>query len=491
MSVKARMPDGSLADRSHSFYSTVHGPVVNSLVGLPLFPWAPSTAFTFADANATNFRYLNHFFDVDRAQSTRRLHRVLAHRPGDPLGQHDRRRLPRQGLLRRHLGRPTRHQRRRHRSATPPPARRPLPTLAVAVLDGSRSSCDWGSDPDAVEPGIFGPSNLPHLFRDDYVTNGNDSYWLSNPEQPLEGFARIIGDERTARSLRTRLGLVMVAAHHRIARAGQSSPSRQLQATAFNNRQYAGELFRDPLLAMCEQNPTLPGSSGPVDVSAACPVLAAWTLRDDLDAAGAILFRRFASRVLASPAPVGGPQGVFTVPFDVADPVNTPARPRHRQPERAARARRRRQRPARRRHPARRRPARTPVRAASARAGLAIPTHGGPGTLGVFNAINVPWVSGEGYPDTPHGSSFVIAASINGARCPPVRTILTYSQSENPRSPTSPTRRACLPASDGSVDRFCRGQILADPKLRVIRLRCDGARARRGRSGWTGLSGID
>ena len=37
--------------------------------------------------------------------------------------------------------------------------------------------------------------------------NSNDSYWLSNPEQPLEGFDRIIGDERTERSLRTRSGL--------------------------------------------------------------------------------------------------------------------------------------------------------------------------------------------------------------------------------------------------------------------------------------------
>jgi acyl-homoserine-lactone acylase len=41
------------------------------------------------------------------------------------------------------------------------------------------------------------------------VTNSNDSYWLSNPHQPLTGFARIIGDEGTARTLRTRIGLIM------------------------------------------------------------------------------------------------------------------------------------------------------------------------------------------------------------------------------------------------------------------------------------------
>ncbi|MEJ7715638.1 MAG: hypothetical protein WKF40_08040 [Thermoleophilaceae bacterium] len=67
------------------------------------------------------------------------------------------------------------------------------------MLDGSRSSCNWGTDPSAIEPGIFGPKeHLPSLFRNDYVANSNDSYWLSNPEQPLTGFPLIIGDEDTA-----------------------------------------------------------------------------------------------------------------------------------------------------------------------------------------------------------------------------------------------------------------------------------------------------
>ncbi len=103
--------------------------------------------------------------------------------------------------------------------------------LRLPVLDGSRSSCEWGSDPDAVQDGIFGPGNLPSLFRSDYVTNSNDSYWLANPEAPLEGFDRIIGDEETARSLRTRLGLVMV--RERLAgsdgRPGKRFTLRQLQ----------------------------------------------------------------------------------------------------------------------------------------------------------------------------------------------------------------------------------------------------------------------
>jgi acyl-homoserine-lactone acylase len=142
--------------------------------------------------------------------------------------------------------------------------------LGLPVLDGSRAACAWGSDADAAVPGILGVGRMPFLFRDDYVTNSNDSYWLSNPAQPLEGFDRIIGDERTERTLRTRSGLRIVA--DRLARGRFTL--RALQDAVFDNRQYAGELMRDDLVAFCRTRP---------DLAEACDVLAAWDLRDDLD----------------------------------------------------------------------------------------------------------------------------------------------------------------------------------------------------------------
>jgi acyl-homoserine-lactone acylase len=45
----------------------------------------------------------------------------------------------------------------------------------VTILDGSRAGCAWGSDPGAVEPGIFAPATDPTLTRTDYVTNSNNS----------------------------------------------------------------------------------------------------------------------------------------------------------------------------------------------------------------------------------------------------------------------------------------------------------------------------
>ena len=69
VTVKALAADGTLEDRTRTLYSTDHGPIFTSILGLPLFPWTPTTAYAMGDANAANFRYLNHFFETDQAQS--------------------------------------------------------------------------------------------------------------------------------------------------------------------------------------------------------------------------------------------------------------------------------------------------------------------------------------------------------------------------------------------------------------------------------------
>ena len=103
------------------------------------------------------------------------------------------------------------------------------------------------------------------------------------------------------------------------------------------------------------------------------------------------------------------------------------------------------------------------------RGGEKIPIHGGPGTLGDFNAINVTWTPPKGYPDVQHGSSFVMAASL-GKGCPKARTILTYSQSANPDSPYFADQTRMFSNKQWVLDRFCAKQIKRDPKLRVQRL---------------------
>jgi acyl-homoserine-lactone acylase len=287
---------------TRTLYDTDYGPMFTELLGQPLFPWGQGKAFAMGDANAANFRYLNHFFETNLAQSVREYDQVQRRNQGvpwvnsiaaDSTGEAyyaDISVVPhvtdaKAGECNTVLGRAT------------------FQALRLPVLDGARSSCGWGRDEDAVQPGTFGPAkNLPSMFRTDYTMNANDSYWLGNLKQPLEGFSRIIGDERTARSLRTRIGLLMVD--------GVKHTQQSVMDTVFNNRQYAGELWRDETVAMCEQTP---------GAERACPVLRAWNVRDDLDSRGALLFRRYAQRLLAQQG--GAP---FDTPFDPNDPANTP-----------------------------------------------------------------------------------------------------------------------------------------------------------------------
>ena len=329
-------------------------------------PGRPTTAWALGDANAGNFRYLNHFFEINQAQSVGELREIQRAQPGRPVGEHDRRRLERRRLLLRRLGRAARDRREggrlqhraraRHlRGARPAGARR----LAVGMRVGHAT-------PTRSSPASSGPGNLPKLFRGDYVTNSNDSYWLSNPEQPLEGFDRIIGDERTERSLRTRSGLVQV--EQRLAGTDgwpgdrftlQPAPGHGVRRTASTPASCGATSWP----TFCEAQPDDDRArAGPVDVSEACPVLRAWDLHDDLDSR-----RRDPVPALREPRAGRGAGGRHAGPLH--DPVRRQrrrphaVRPEHRQPGRRAVVRRRGQRPARRRHPARRAAARLAVRA--------------------------------------------------------------------------------------------------------------------------------
>jgi acyl-homoserine-lactone acylase len=465
--------DTGLVPETRTLYSTSHGPVLDNLVGIPL-PWTPVTAFSMGDVNATNFRYLNHFFFTNMAQSVEQLDQIEKTYEGIPWVNTIAADSSGKAYYA-DIGAIPNVSNVKAQQCDSPVGVATFALLGLPVLDGSKSSCEWGNDSGAAAPGIFGPSHLPSMIRDDYVTNSNDSYWLSNPEHPLEGFARIIGDERTPRTLRTRLGLKMVIEHFG---NGPDQPAsdpftrQALQDLVFNDRQYAGELWRDQLVQLCNAAPGgyLLGSSGPVNVSGACPALANWDLHDNLDSNGAILFRRFATRALATPGglPIGLPTGdltVFSTPFDASDPVNTPSGLNIVSPKvqqsladavtdlQSAGI-----------------PLDAPLRGYQyeKRGDEKIPIHGGPGDPnGDFNAINAPWVGSgpePGYPDVPHGSRFVMVTSFTGG-CPDDRSILTYSESENPNSPYYADQTRMFSKKEWVDPPFCASEVDDNPSL--------------------------
>jgi acyl-homoserine-lactone acylase len=432
VSVVALGDGGKLEKRTRTLYDTEYGPIFTQVVGQSLFPWTAGSAFALGDANAANFRVMNHFLAVDRAKSSRQVLSILKRVQGVPWVNTIAADSRGEALFADISVVPNVSDELAARCNTALGVAA-YSLLRLPVLDGSKSSCGWGRDADAVQAGTLGPSRQPALLRRDYVINTNDSYWLANPRERLEGFPRIMGGERTVRSLRGRMGLKLVAEN---LAGGKRFALPTLQAMLFSDRGLAADLWREPAARMCREAPVVVTAGGPVDVSAACPVLERWDGRDTLDSPGAPLFRRFATRLLGvsvpgDPAQGTQPSGVFTTPFDVADPIGTPSGLNTANPA---------------------------VRAALGdavrdlqQAGILlgaplrgvqyeergderVPIHGGPGSLGVFNAINTPFVPKKGWPSVPHGSSFIMAAELTKG-CPTLRTELTYSQASDPTSP--------------------------------------------------------
>jgi acyl-homoserine-lactone acylase len=458
VTVQVRGTDGRLRPYRRLLWSTRFGPVVTAGPALGPLRWTPRTAFVFADAAATNVQALDTWLAVGRARSAPGVLRALRRWQGVPWND---------TLVADRGGLALFADIRVAPNVSDALAKRcnvdiglpPFAETGLAVLDGSRSACRWPADPRAVEPGRLAPARQPQLLRRDYVTNSNDSYWLSNPHQRLEGFARIIGDERTPRSLRTRLGLLMTQA--RVDGSDGLGPPgftrADMEQLVLGNRQHAGELTRDALVAMCRALPNglAPTSTGtPVAVGPACDLLSGWDLRENLDSRGAILFRRSWDNLYQAEEP----DSWWAHPFDLADPVNTPntldtAKPGV--PVALGNA------------IADLNAANVPLDAAVGdvqgivRRGRRIAIHGGQADPnGQFNAIESPFVPGLGFAQVAAGSTYLQTVTWNDGPCPDASTILTYSQSANPRSPFSADQGPLFSRKQWVPVRFCRGDVL-------------------------------
>jgi acyl-homoserine-lactone acylase len=201
-----------------------------------------------------------------------------------------------------------------------------VPTLVydearVITLDGSQSSCGTVNFPGTPEKGIFPASQLPHLFRRDYVENSNDSYWLANPSHPLTGFSPIIGLTGTEQDLRTRLGNQMIAARvagtDGLGPAKFTIPTLQRMWEGDRSEQIASLVLR-PLVADCRAHPEQIASNGSaVNLTSACQALAHYNGTGQLGAKGGWLFEVWAD--------LDSDSGFYATPFNAADPLTTPS----------------------------------------------------------------------------------------------------------------------------------------------------------------------
>ncbi len=398
--------DQGMVDRS--VYMTHLGPVV---VGEST-PWNDRYVYVMRDVNYENYRSGDQYMDINNAQNVSELRDALATHQGAAFVNTIAADVDGGALY-------------ADMSAIPNVSRELIDRCAVdtengarvITLNGSDPTCNWQVDASAAYPGLMPPSEQPSLITDTYVSNSNDSYWLSNPDQRLEGFSPIIGNEQEIRSLRTRAGLKFV---EEVLISGQKFSQETVQNLLFNHRHYGAEVFLDDILAICELS---------ADLDEACSVLTSWDRRQDLDSVGAVVFNRFWETAR-------GISAHFAVPFDVDDPVHTP---RGLTTDQAAT----------------REFITESLREAVAsleEAGIALDTPwgdaqfamrngekigipGGSGGQGMFSVITSRFDAGKGgYNPISHGNSYIQTVTWNDDGTPNAKAILTYSQSPEPDS---------------------------------------------------------
>jgi acyl-homoserine-lactone acylase len=456
VTVAVKEDDGRLTERRHTFWQTHFGPVI-AMAG---FPWTPTSGYALR-TSIVDFRWLNQQYEMNAAGSAQQLDeagkRYLAEGWLNTVGADDQGRV----VYGDRSSVPHVTEELRNLCITSDQAKRAWTAQQLIVLDGWRQDCEWGTDPDAPVPGILGPKRLPMLERWDYATNSNDSHWSNNPRRLLEGYDAIIGDERTQRSLRTRIGLEKLES--RLAGTdglpGNKFTLAQLEAITMNDRVFSGEIWRDELVTFCRG---LPAQKG---IPEACDVLAKWDLTDNLDSPGAVLWRRFMERLSPGSEP---DEKLFTVPLDRKDPWHTPRGLNKDDPrvmESLAGA------ISDLRNSGMALGARLRETQIEERSGLQIPIHGGAIPTGQYNLIlnGSGWIPGKGWRQVMHASSFVAWVQYTD-KGPVGRSVLASSQSDNPTSPHHADQTLLFSKKQSKPILFEDRDIAADPKLTVLQL---------------------
>ncbi|NUT48298.1 MAG: penicillin acylase family protein [Saccharothrix sp.] len=456
--VRARQADGSLAEVSRTLYNTRYGPVLTSAAGVPL-PWTSSSAYAVRDANATNLRGLNTWYGLATASSAQGVVDALSSTQGAPWV--NTLAVDRDGAAVYANVQVVPHVTDELAARCGTPLGGVLfPAGGISVLDGSASACAWGSDPGAVEPGLFAPGRMAVLRRDDYVLNSNDSPWLVNASAPITGLPRIIGDTGAPRSPRTREAFASVL--EGLAAGGFTRES--LQDLLFADRSRTAVLAADATAAMCASFPDglAPMSAGTVPVGSACAALRGWDHRYSVDSRGSLLFERFALRL------AGVEGGPWVVPFDPAAPLTTPHTLAVSRPEVQR--------------------AFGDAVAELVAAGVPldgrlgdeqqvvlaeqrIPLPGAPDALGVLNLVNPAWDPASGVSGIRTGSSYLQVVAFDRQGCPDAATLVAYSQSADPTSPHHADQTWLFSAGRWARGRHCEQDILSSPALRVVVLR--------------------
>lgn len=447
LTVNVKQPDGQTRPVSHVVYSSQFGPIVQWPGKLD---WDNQFAYSLRDANLDNDRVLQQWYAMNRAVSLKDFQASVHKIQGIPwvntLATDDQG----QALYMNLSVVPNVSADKLARCSDPRAG------LQMIVLDGSNSECAWDIDPTAAQKGIFAADKLPQLLRKDFVQHSNDSAWMANPAQPLTGFSPLISQDGQPLGLRSRFALDRL---NTLNKAGPIAAT-DLQHMVMDDQVYQAAQVMPDLLQFCT---AAPGTDAPA-LTPLCASLKAWDRSANLDSGlGFVHFQNVMASLEETP-------DLWRVAFDPKDPQHTP---RGLAVDRVDVAK----------------AVREAMLASVAQinkmgltadsrwgdiqvvssGGQQAPIHGGPGSLGIYNAIqSVPRTDGK--LEVVSGTSYLQVVTFDD-KGPQAQGLLAFSLSSDPASRYSRDQTVAFSRKQLSVLPFTEQQITSDPQYQVQTIR--------------------
>lgn len=447
VTLEIKQPDGQVKSISRVIYGSRFGPVVQWPGRLD---WDSRYAYSLRDANLENDRVLAQWYAMNQAVTLKDFQKAVHGIQGIPwvntLAVDDQG----QSLYMNLSVVPNVDADKLARCSDPRAGQK------LIVLDGSRSECAWDVDPQAAQKGIYAAGKLPQLLRRDFVQNSNDSAWMANPSQPLSGYSPLISQQDQPLGQRARFAL------DRLGKLAQDGPVKveDLQRMVMDDQVYLAEQVMPDLLDFCSAEQGSDASA----LAGACTGLKAWDRTAGLDSGvGFIHFQRIMERLQGVP-------DAWRVAFDPKDPQHTPRGLAIEKPAVSEAVRQAMQASV----EALKTSGLSPdsrwqdVQVAS-NGGRQTPIHGGPGELGIYNAIqSVPGVNGKR--EVVSGTSYLQVVTFDD-KGPQAQGLLAFSISSDPASPYSADQTEAFSKRQWSVLPFTEQQIKADPHYQALIIR--------------------
>jgi acyl-homoserine-lactone acylase len=323
--VQVLQDDGSLEAVTRTTYRSLWGPVINA----PVLGWNELFAVTFQDANDNNVAMADIWVAMNRAESLDDFE--TAHRDINAVPWVHTMAVDAAGTAWYADSASTPNWSAEAEAAYPEWLdSQPLAALfddnGAPCVDGSDPVFHWVEEPGARVPGLVPFDDAPQMERTDFVYNANDNHWMTNPAAPLTGYPLLYGDTDSPRSPRTRMNAKYLMETGPDSASGEDGrfSLAELEAAALGGRGIFAELMLPDVLARCDGITTIETNAGPVDISPACLALAGWDGTVTTDARGAHVWREMLASDAISRSDLTEDGFLFEVPFDAADPIGTP-----------------------------------------------------------------------------------------------------------------------------------------------------------------------